>query len=83
MVSAAGADCPEVVLDGKTVKGAKQADGTQVHLLSALLLPLGAVANQEEVDGKTNEIPMARPLLEPLPLEGKTVVADAMHWIQR
>lgn len=34
---------------------------------------------QRQIESKRNEIPAARPLLEPLDLRGKVVSADAMH----
>jgi len=74
---AAGAD--PVAVDGKTVRGARRADGSQVHLLSAFLHQQGVTIAQREVGAKTNEIPELRPLLEPLDLTGRVVTADALH----
>ena len=79
MASAETAQDGIVAMDGKTLKGALLENGRQTQLLSALHLPAGTVANQVEVESKTNEIPMASALLEPLALEGKTVTADALH----
>ena len=45
----------QVRVDGKTVRGAKGADGSQVHLLAALAGEPGVVAAQTEVGVKTNE----------------------------
>ena len=66
-------------IDGKTIRGARRADGTQVHLLSAFLHQEGLTIAQREVSSKTNEIPEAKPLLAPLDLRGKIVTADALH----
>ena len=66
-------------IDGKTVRGARRKDGTQVHLLSAFLHHQGITIAQQEISAKSNEIPAAIPLLEPLDLEGKIVTADALH----
>jgi hypothetical protein len=66
-------------IDGKTIRGARRADGTQVHLLSAFLHQEGMTIAQREVSSKTNEIPEAKPLLTPLDLRGKVVTADALH----
>ena len=65
-------------LDGKTLRGARTPDG-QVKLLSAFLHHEGAVVAQQEIPSTTNEIPMVRPLLDPVPLEGAVVTADAIH----
>ena len=68
-----------IAMDGKTLKGAKQTNGRQVHLLSAFLHRQGVVVSQKQVDEKSNEITAAIPLLETLDLKGKVVTADAMH----
>lgn len=68
-----------VAVDGKTIKGAKQADGLKVHLLSAFLHKEGAVIAQTVVQNKTNEIPLLPALLEPLDIKDRVVTADAMH----
>lgn len=68
-----------IAVDGKTLKGAKDADGKQVHLLAALVHHEKVVIAQRQVDTKSNEITAFKPLLEPLDLEGKVVTADAMH----
>jgi hypothetical protein len=68
-----------VVIDGKTLKGARRKDGTQVHLLSAFLAHEGTTLRQTEVDSKTNEIPALRELIRPMEIKGKVVIADALH----
>jgi predicted transposase YbfD/YdcC len=60
------------------VRGARRTDGTQVHLL-AVMTGTGLVTAQREVDGKTNEITVFRPLLAPLDLDGAVVTFDALH----
>ena len=67
---AAGPDDPAglmpVRLDGKTVRGARDAAGNQRHLLAVLAgrtAQSSVVAAQAEVGVKTNEVPMARRLL--------------------
>lgn len=72
-------DTDAVAFDGKTLRGARRRDGTQVHLLSAVDHGSGSTMAQEEVSSKSNEIPLATKLLDPLPLAGKRVTADAMH----
>ncbi len=68
-----------VRVDGKTVRGARNADGSQVHRLAALAGQPGVVAAQTEVGAKTNEIPMIIPLLDGLDLDGAVITADALH----
>ena len=62
----------QVRLDGKAVRGARNADGNQVRLLAALAGPDAAssvVAAQAEVGAKTNEVPMAAVVLGQLDLD--------------
>jgi predicted transposase YbfD/YdcC len=68
-----------VRVDGKTVRGARNPDGSQVHLLAALAGQPGVVAAQTEVGAKTNEIPMIIPLLDGVDLDRAVVTADALH----
>jgi predicted transposase YbfD/YdcC len=75
----------QVRLDGKAIRGAKDADGSQVRLLAALVGPDAAssvVAAQAEVGKKTNEVPMATVVLDQIDLEGKIVTADALHTVK-
>ncbi|WP_179199848.1 ISAs1 family transposase [Streptomyces sp. NRRL B-24572] len=65
-------------VDGKTVRGAHRADGTQVHLLAAMT-GAGLVAAQREVSAKTNEITVFRPMLADLDLADTVVTFDALH----
>jgi predicted transposase YbfD/YdcC len=72
----------QVRLDGKAIRGARDADGNQVGLLAALVGPDAAssvVAAQAEVGKKTNEVPMAAVVLGQIDLTGKIVTADALH----
>ncbi len=78
----------QVRLDGKTVRGAVDPDGEQLHLLSALggspgPDPAALVIAQAPTDGaKTREPETARALLEPLDLRDVTVTADALHTVK-
>jgi predicted transposase YbfD/YdcC len=75
----------QVRLDGKAIRGAKDADGNQVRLLAALAGPAAAasvVAAQAEVGKKTNEVPMAAVVLGQIDLKGKIVTADALHTVK-
>ncbi|MFG2126102.1 ISAs1 family transposase [Streptomyces sp. NPDC048710] len=69
---------PSLAVDGKTVRGARRTDGTQVHLLAAMT-GAGLVTAQREVDATTNEITVFQPLLAPLNLHGTVVTFDALH----
>ena len=68
-----------MALDGKALRGARRTDQSQVHLLSLVVQSSGITIAQREVGSKTNEIPIAPRLLQPLPLKGKCVTADALH----
>ncbi len=75
----------QVRLDGKAVRGAKDADGNQVRLLAALVGPGAAtsvIAAQTEVGVKTNEVPMAAVVLGQIDLNNKIVTADALHTVK-
>ncbi|MGH4026029.1 MAG: ISAs1 family transposase, partial [Pseudonocardiaceae bacterium] len=75
----------QVRLDGKTIRGAKDTDGNQRHLLAALLGPDAAhsvVAAQAEVGAKTNEVPLATAVLDQIDLHNKIVTADALHTVK-
>jgi hypothetical protein len=74
----AAVDDQAVAVDGKTLRGAVDADGRRVHLLAALHQQQGTVLAQQRVDGKTNEITGFRPLLDEVDLEGAVVTADAL-----
>ncbi|WP_331737500.1 ISAs1 family transposase (plasmid) [Streptomyces sp. NBC_00984] len=67
-----------LAVDGKTVRGARRRDGTQVHLLAAMT-GNGQVIAQREVNSKTNEITVFKPLLAPLDLADTVVTFDALH----
>lgn len=77
-----------VRLDGKTVCGAVDADGQQLHLLAALAggvepgTPAVVIGQVDVAGAKTNEPACARDLLETLDLDGRTVTADALHTVK-
>jgi predicted transposase YbfD/YdcC len=86
---AAGQESPAglmpVRLDGKTVRGAKDADGNQRHLLAVLAgrtAQTSVIAAQAEVGVKTNEVPMATEVLGQIDLHGTLVSADALHTVK-
>lgn len=66
-------------VDGKTLRGGHDRNRRAPHLLSAILHQEAVVLAQLAVEEKTNEIPKLPELLDPLPLEGAVVTADALH----
>ena len=73
-----------IAVDGKTVRGATDTQGNQVHLLAAATHTDALVLSQVEVGAKTNEIPMFAPLLDKLAGTGvdltrAVITADALH----
>jgi len=68
-----------ISVDGKALRRAHDSGEAAPHLLSAILHQEGIVVAQREVGEKTNEIPELPRLLEPLPLPGAVVTADALH----
>ena len=68
----------EVAVDGKTLRGARDDDGHQTHLLAAMT-HTGLVTGQVEVGAKTNEIPKLPELLDTMNIAGVVITADAMH----
>lgn len=72
-------DAMVVVVDGKTVRGARNGGGTAPHLLAAMTRDEVAVIAQRQVSEKSNEIPAFIPLLRDLRLDGAVILADALH----
>jgi len=69
-----------IALDGKQLRGTKSDTTKAVQALNILAVDLGVVLDQHRVSNKTNEIPVAQKALEARSdLEGKVVVADALH----
>ena len=72
-----------IAVDGKTVRGATDAEGNQVHLLAAATHDNTLVLGQVEVGAKSNEIPLFAPLLDGLADAGvdltrAVITADAL-----
>ena len=65
--------------DGKALRGARRADGSQVMLLSVMRHRDGIVTAQREIHAKTNEIPELEPAIEHLDLAGQVLTLDALH----
>lgn len=68
-----------IAFDGKTLRGARDAAGNLVHLLSGLCQATGTVLAQLAVGAKTNEIPMLRTLLDTIDITDAVITADALH----
>ena len=68
-----------IAFDGKTLRGARDAAGTLVHLLAGLCQHTGTVLAQLAVGAKTNEIPVLRSLLNTLDITDAVITADALH----
>jgi len=67
-----------LAMDGKTVRGSRDAGKTALHLLSAIVHGSSTVVAQVAVDAKTNEITQVEPLLSGLDIQGVVVTADAL-----
>lgn len=67
-----------IALDGKTLRGSRER-GRARHLVAAFGHHSHGVAHQVEVADKTGEGSAVKPLLDPLPLTGRVVTADALH----
>lgn len=65
-------------IDGKTLRGSKDADGKAEHVLSAFSAALGQSVGHSSSRGKGFEIPDALRLLEKINLENMIVTGDAM-----
>ena len=70
-----------VSLDGKTIcsTGKMERYESPLHIVSAQIAELGITFGQQAVEGKSNEIPAVRELLNLLNINGCMVVADALH----
>lgn len=67
-----------VALDGKTLRGSHD-QGHARQLVAAFGHHSNVVLNQVEVADKASELKAVKPLLDPLPLAGRVVTADALH----
>ena len=68
----------QLSIDGKTLRGSKDADGKAEHVLSAFSAALGQSVGHCSSRGKGFEIPDALRLLEKIDLENMIVTGDAM-----
>jgi predicted transposase YbfD/YdcC len=69
-----------IAIDGKELRGAKNAGHPRVFLMAAITHHTGCVIGQEAINEKTNEIPHFLPLLHQMgDVTGKIITADALH----
>jgi predicted transposase YbfD/YdcC len=70
-----------ISLDGKTVcsTGKMKAYKNPLHIVSAQIAEYGITLGQKAVDGKRNEIPVVRELIDILEIKGCLIVADALN----
>jgi predicted transposase YbfD/YdcC len=72
-----------IAVDGKTLRGTvPRTGGAGVHLLSAFTHHTGVVLAQRLVPIGTSEIAWLPRLLDPIPLAGVIITADALHTTQ-
>lgn len=71
----------QIVFDGKVLRGSFDhfKDQKAIQMLSSFLVDSQIILAHEEISHKTNEIPTAQALIEPLGLSGKLLTFDAIH----
>ncbi len=74
----ADTDINHLSLDGKTLRGSKDADGKAEHVLSTFCVALDQSVGPVSSRGKGREIPDALRLIDQLDLTGKIVTGDAI-----
>lgn len=67
-----------IAIDGKTLRGTREAGGKLVHMVSAWASANHLVLGQRKVEEKSNEITAVPKLLAALELSGTVVTIDAM-----
>lgn len=68
----------QIAVDGKTLRGSRDGEVPQAHMVSAFVTDLGLVIGQEKVNEKSNEITAIPVLLDALYIKGFLVSSDAM-----
>jgi predicted transposase YbfD/YdcC len=68
-----------LAVDGKVLRGSRSRIFDPVSLIAAFDHDLGVVVAQRQTDGKSNEIPEARRLLDQLMLTDCVITFDALH----
>jgi predicted transposase YbfD/YdcC len=81
MLELIGIDGEIIAMDGKTICSTAKKDSCKdkLHIVTAYLTKNGVTLGQLSVDGKTNEIPVVRDLLDMIDIKGEIITADAMH----
>jgi predicted transposase YbfD/YdcC len=81
MESVNGIEGKTLSFDGKTVRSTAKMKcyKNPLHIVSTQIAELGITFGQKAVDGKSNEIPAVRELMELLEITGCMVVADALN----
>ncbi|MGH3927086.1 MAG: transposase family protein [Pseudonocardiaceae bacterium] len=72
-----------IAVDGKTVRGATDAEGNQVHLLAAATHHDGLVLGQVEVGAKTNEVRREAPCRSPNSVRRNSEDSSWVQWLTR
>jgi predicted transposase YbfD/YdcC len=67
-----------ISIDGKTIRGSKRGGKKALHILHALDAESAVLLGYKHVDGKTNEIPVSKEMIEELDINGKIITLDAM-----
>lgn len=75
-------DLAAVAVDGKTLRGSKNAEGKRVHLLSAVDHDAAITLAQRNVGSKTNETGEFKGLLAWMDLADTVVTFDALHTVK-
>jgi hypothetical protein len=68
-----------LAIDGKTLRGSRDGKIKPLQLLSVVSHESAIIFAQEEVNSKTNEIPVVQKLLTKLDIKGAVITADALH----
>jgi predicted transposase YbfD/YdcC len=65
--------------DGKSLRGSTKQGAEVSHLLSIVSHKLGVTIRQQQIETKTNEIPVLQQMLRQLDLSGMVLTVDALH----
>lgn len=68
----------QLAVDGKSLRGSKNDEGSMTHMVSAFSTELGLALGQEKTEEKSNEITAIPALLESLYIKGLLISIDAM-----
>lgn len=71
-----------IAVDGKTLRGSRNSDHRQPHILSAVTHESGVLIGDLLVPNKRSEVQFIQPLLDKIDISGKIITADALHTIK-